>query len=139
MSKMENDNSIEYKESDDDERVEIDPRDVRKMNEPICVIQLPNGNYKQPTKKEIKVLEEKGMSNPCLGNVSLKTPTALPPTNQAETGEAKANEIPKRAKRGQQQSHSDGVAHSLGAAALAPVPSQCRALGTECHQFPAEA
>ena len=39
---MENDNSIEYKESD--ERVEIDPRDVRKMNEPICVIKLKNGN-----------------------------------------------------------------------------------------------
>ena len=75
MSKMENDNSIEYNKSDDDERVEIDPRDVRKMNEPICVIKLPNGNYKQPTKKEIKLLEEKGISNPCLGNVSLKKPT----------------------------------------------------------------
>jgi len=72
---MENDNSIEYKESD--ERVEIDPRDVRKMNEPICVIKLPNGNYKQPTKKEIKLLEEKGMSNPCLGksNSSVKPQT----------------------------------------------------------------
>jgi hypothetical protein len=66
-------------------------------------------------------------------------PTALPPASQAQIAGAKTNAIPKPAKPGQWQSHSDAVAPSLGAAALAPLPSQCRALGTECHQFPAEA
>ena len=102
---MENDNSIEYKESDDDERVEIDPRDVRKMNEPICVIQLPNGNYKQPTKKEIKVLEEKGMSNPCLGNVSLKTPTAEEKANATVEKKANATAAEKKSKRNSRKKH----------------------------------
>jgi len=65
MAEMGNDNGIDYIESD--ERVEIDPRDVRKINEPICLIKLTNGNYKQPTKREIKLLEKMGISNPCLG------------------------------------------------------------------------
>jgi hypothetical protein len=66
-------------------------------------------------------------------------PKALPPTSRAQIAGAKANAIPKPAKPDQWQSHSGAVAHDLGAAALAPLPSQCRALGTECHQIPAEA
>ena len=86
-----NANGIDYIE--DDERVEINMREVKKMNEPICVIKLKNGNYKQPTKKEIKLLEEKGMSNPCLGKAASNVKPSVKPSEKTNVNPSEKTNV----------------------------------------------
>ena len=74
---MKNANGIDYIE--DNERVQINMREVKKINEPICVIKLKNGNYKQPTKKELKLLEKMGVNNPCLGKAASNVKPSVKP------------------------------------------------------------